>query len=77
MAHTGLALRCPDAHPLGGKKSIFSHYKVFPNYLEKMQQDYGEERTQEILSFNRHNTLLYPSCTFRDNIQSIRVVIPA
>lgn len=61
---------------MGGQKSIFSHYRVFPDYLEKMQQAYGEERTEEILSFNRHNTLLYPSCTVRDNIQSIRVVIP-
>jgi phenylpropionate dioxygenase-like ring-hydroxylating dioxygenase large terminal subunit len=61
---------------MGGQKSIFSHYQVFPDYLEKMQQAYGEARTEEILSFNRHNTLLYPSCTFRDNIQSIRKVIP-
>jgi len=61
---------------MGGQKSIFSHYKVFPEYLAAMQQAYGQERTEEILSFNRHNTLLYPSCTFRDNIQSIRIVIP-
>ncbi len=61
---------------MGGKKSIFSHYQVYPDYLEKMQQAYGEKRTEEILSFNRHNSLIYPSCTVRDNIQSIRVVIP-
>lgn len=61
---------------MGGQKSIFSHYKVFPDYLGEMHQAYGEKRTEEILSFNRHNTLLYPSCTVRDNIQSIRVVIP-
>lgn len=67
----------PNGHAyMGGQKSIFSHYKVFPEYLETMLQAYGQERTEEILSFNRHNTLLYPSCTFRDNIQSIRIVIP-
>jgi phenylpropionate dioxygenase-like ring-hydroxylating dioxygenase large terminal subunit len=73
MGFVGLA----NGHAyMGGQKSIFSHYKVFPDYLEKMQAAYGEGRTEEILSFNRHNTLLYPSCTVRDNIQSIRVVIP-
>lgn len=67
----------PNGHAfMGGRKSIFSHYQVYPDYLEKMHQSYGEKRTEEILSFNRHNTLLYPSCTVRDNIQSIRIVIP-
>lgn len=61
---------------MGGKKSIFSHYQVYPAYLDEMQKAYGEARTEEILSFNRHNCLIYPSCTVRDNIQSIRVVIP-
>lgn len=73
MGFVGLA----NGHAyMGGQKSIFSHYQVFPDYLQKMQKAYGEARTKEILSFNRHNTLLYPSCTFRDNIQSIRKVIP-
>ena len=67
----------PNGHAyMGGQKSIFSHYKIYPDYLEKMHQAYGEKRTEEILSFNRHNNLIYPSCTIRDNIQSIRVVIP-
>ena len=41
-----------------------------------MEQTHGRARTEEILSFNRHNGLIYPSCTVRDNIQSVRVVIP-
>ena len=61
---------------MGGKTSIFSHYQVYPDYLQAMEQAYGRERTEEILSFNRHNGLIYPSCTVRDNIQSVRVVIP-
>ncbi|MFT4823361.1 MAG: benzoate/toluate 1,2-dioxygenase alpha subunit [Halioglobus sp.] len=54
----------PSGHAfMGGQKSIFSHFKIFPDYLEKMQAAYGQQRTEEILTFNRHNTLLYPSCT--------------
>ena len=68
---------CPRGHGyMGGGISIFSHYQVYPDYLEAMEQAYGRERTGEILSFNRHNGLIYPSCTIRDNIQSVRVVIP-
>ncbi len=61
---------------MGGETSIFSHYQVYPDYLQAMEQAHGSERTGEILSFNRHNGLIYPSCTVRDNIQSVRVVIP-
>ena len=61
---------------MGGKTSIFSHYQVYPDYLEAMEQAYGKQRTEAILSFNRHNGLIYPSCTVRDNVQSVRVVIP-
>ena len=61
---------------MGGKTSIFSHYQVYPDYLQAMEQAYGKGRTKAILSFNRHNGLIYPSCTIRDNIQSVRVVIP-
>ena len=51
----------PNGHAyMGGQKSIFSHYQVYPDYLEKMQQAYGEKHTEQILSFNRHNCLIYP-----------------
>jgi len=67
----------PNGHAyMGGERSIFSHFEVYPDYWGAMVAAYGEARAQEILTFNRHNTLIYPSCTFRDNIQSIRVVIP-
>lgn len=61
---------------MGGSKSIFSHYQMYPDYLAAMEEAYGRERTEEILSYNKHNTLVYPSCTVRDGIQSIRVVKP-
>ena len=61
---------------MGGETSIFSHYEVYADYLEKMERAYGKTRAQAILAFNRHNTLIYPSCAVRDNVQSIRVVVP-
>lgn len=61
---------------MGGTKSIFSHYEMYPEYLDAMKNAYGETRTEEILSFNRHNACCYPSCTIRDGIQSIRVMRP-
>lgn len=67
----------PRGHAyMGGSRSIFSHYEQFPEYLERMEQRHGRERTEEILSYNKHNTLVYPSCTIRDGIQSLRVVRP-
>ena len=41
-----------------------------------MLKSYGEERTREILSFNTHNTLYYPSITIKTAVQNIRVVRP-
>ncbi|NKB36146.1 MAG: Rieske 2Fe-2S domain-containing protein [Gammaproteobacteria bacterium] len=61
---------------MGGKKSIFSHFEMYPEYLDAMREAYGEERMQDILSFNRHNACCYPSSTIRDGIQSIRVLRP-
>ena len=61
---------------MGGETSIFSHYEVYADYLKKMERAYGKTRAQAILAFNRHNTLVYPSCAVRDNVQSIRVVVP-
>ena len=61
---------------LGGKKGIFGHHELYPGYIEKLGRIHGRNRTGEILSFNRHNSLIYPSCTIRSNIPSVRVVIP-
>lgn len=63
-------------HYDGGKTSIHADYSVFPEYLAAMHRAYGEKRTQEILSFNTHNTLYYPSLTIKTAIQNIRVVRP-
>ena len=63
-------------HYDGGKTSIHADYTVFPAYKEAMERAYGAERTQEILSFNTHNTLYYPSLTIKSAVQNIRVVRP-
>ncbi|MEM9288813.1 MAG: Rieske 2Fe-2S domain-containing protein [Pseudomonadota bacterium] len=61
---------------MGGEKSIFSHYGLPEDYVDAMREAYGEARMHDILSFNRHNTTVYPSLAVRDGVQSIRVVRP-
>jgi phenylpropionate dioxygenase-like ring-hydroxylating dioxygenase large terminal subunit len=63
-------------HYDGGKTSIHADYSVMPAYWEAMLAAYGEEQTREILAFNTHNTLYYPSLTIKTAIQNIRVVRP-
>jgi phenylpropionate dioxygenase-like ring-hydroxylating dioxygenase large terminal subunit len=60
----------------GGKVSIHSAYSAIPGYTESLVEAYGEEKTKEILSVNRHNTVVYPSFTLKGVITSIRVVKP-
>lgn len=63
-------------HYDGGKISIHANYSVDPEYEAAMIKAYGAERTREILTFNTHNTLYYPSLTIKSAIQNIRVVRP-
>ena len=63
-------------HYDGGKSSIHADYTVDPDYEASMLEAYGPERTREILTFNTHNTLYYPSLTIKSAIQNIRVVRP-
>ena len=37
---------------------------------------YGEDRTKEIFSVNRHNTVYYPTLTIKGAIQAIRIARP-
>lgn len=60
----------------GGKTSIHANYSVDPDYKAAMLTAYGEQRTREILGYNSHNTLYYPSVTFKSAIQNIRIVRP-
>jgi phenylpropionate dioxygenase-like ring-hydroxylating dioxygenase large terminal subunit len=63
-------------HYDGGKISIHANYSVDPEYEAAMIRAYGRERTREILTFNTHNTLYYPSLTIKSAVQNIRVVRP-
>ncbi|MEY4711346.1 MAG: hypothetical protein RIS88_796 [Pseudomonadota bacterium] len=56
--------------------SIHSKYSAIPEYDSAMKAAYGEERTTQILSLARHNTVYYPSLTIKGAIQTIRVVRP-
>lgn len=60
----------------GGTISIHSAYSPIPGYAESLIAAYGEEKAKEILSVNRHNTVVYPSFTLKGVITSIRVVRP-
>ena len=63
-------------HYDGGKTSIHADYSLDPEYEAAMLKAYGKERMMEILSFNTHNTLYYPSLTIKSAVQNIRVVRP-
>jgi len=56
--------------------SIHSSYSSMPDYETRMKTAYGDERAQQILGTNRHNTVYYPSLTIKGAIQAIRVVRP-
>jgi hypothetical protein len=56
--------------------SIHSKYSAIPEYDAAMKAAYGEERTAQILSLARHNTVYYPNLTIKGAIQAIRVARP-
>lgn len=60
----------------GGRTSIHAAYSDIPGYNEALERSYGDARAREILSTNRHNTVVYPSLTLKGAIQTIRVVKP-
>jgi phenylpropionate dioxygenase-like ring-hydroxylating dioxygenase large terminal subunit len=60
----------------GGEISIHSAYSDIPEYQDLMEKAYGAERTREILSTQRHNTVIYPSATIKGAIQTMRIVRP-
>ena len=76
MEHMGISGFKYGHHYDGGTTSIHADYTVDPEYHSAMVAAYGEERTREILSFNSHNTLYYPSLTIKTAVQNIRVVRP-
>lgn len=45
-------------------------------YVVALQKSHGRERAREILSVNRHNTIIYPSVTTQAAYQQLRVIRP-
>ena len=71
------ATACHFGHAYtGGQTSIHSSYSPVSGYSEALVKAYGEARTAEILSVNRHSTLLYPSLLVKGAVQIVRVVRP-
>lgn len=68
---------CGEGHSYtGGSLSIHSEYPEVPEYLAAMERRYGAIRTREILSVQRHNTIVYPSMSLKCALQTIRVYRP-
>jgi phenylpropionate dioxygenase-like ring-hydroxylating dioxygenase large terminal subunit len=45
-------------------------------HIETLKAAYGEARTQEILEVQRHNSIIYPSCSPHTSFQQLRVIRP-
>jgi len=67
----------PNGHGhTGVHHSIHSDYSAIPGYFEQMVAAYGEERAQQILGENRHNTVYFPNIMIKGPIQQLRNFIP-
>jgi len=53
-----------------GWRALQAHYR------DIMIEKHGEERTDEILSFNRHNTIVYPNLFVNARLAQIRILQP-
>lgn len=49
---------------------------VFKEYYEALEKRVGKERTAEILSVSRFNSLVYPNCSFMSQFRQLRIVHP-
>tara|TARA_R110001599_G_scaffold353231_1_gene591134 strand:+ start:222853 stop:224169 length:1317 start_codon:yes stop_codon:yes gene_type:complete len=68
---------CGNGHSFtGGEISIHSAYPENEDYNQAMLATHGEEAFKNILSVERHNTVIYPSLSLKCNLQCIRVFRP-
>ncbi len=58
---------------LGG---FFNPESYERSYVESLERAYGTERMREVLSVNRHNAIIYPSCSTQSAYQQLRVIRP-
>ncbi len=47
-----------------------------PAYVDALAAARGTEKMREILSVNRHNSIIYPSCALRAAYQQLRIIRP-
>jgi phenylpropionate dioxygenase-like ring-hydroxylating dioxygenase large terminal subunit len=50
--------------------------KISLEYIAQLEAVHGAEKAQAIVSMNRHNTILYPSCSPHTGFQQLRVIRP-
>jgi hypothetical protein len=61
---------------LGGRFSLHTGYSEVGDYLAALKQAYGDKRTEEILTQQRHNTCFYPNMNMKTMIQKFRIFKP-
>lgn len=67
----------PNGHGhTGVTTSIHADYSAVPGYYDQMVAAYGEERAQQILGENRHNTVYFPNIMVKGPIQTLRLFKP-
>jgi benzoate/toluate 1,2-dioxygenase alpha subunit len=49
---------------------------VYEDYVNRLEAQHGKERTQQILNYDRFNSVVYPNLTFQAFGQHIRVIRP-
>ena len=49
---------------------------VFEEYAEALTARLGEDRTDEVLSVSRFNSIVYPNCSFMSQFRQLRIVHP-
>jgi phenylpropionate dioxygenase-like ring-hydroxylating dioxygenase large terminal subunit len=60
----------------GASRKQKSESAAQKRYRDELIRAYGEERTEKILGFKRHNTLVYPNLFVNSGVQRIRVLYP-
>lgn len=50
--------------------------RISLEYFAQLEAAHGTEHAQEVLSMNRHNTVIWPSCSPHSGFQQLRVIRP-
>lgn len=64
----------PNGHSFIG--GFFNPRNYPASYVAALEASHGRQRAEEILSVNRHNTIIYPSVTTQAAYQQLRVIRP-